>query len=557
MKISNLLLFIFLIINLNAQKASKDWYHEDTANGYNGTSAKKAYHELLKDKKGQTVVVAIIDSGVDVEHEDLAGNIWVNPGEKPNNGIDDDKNGYVDDVNGWNFIGGPDGKNVGSETLEVTRLYAKYRYKYDKVADPKKLSKKDKKEYDQFLKWKNEVETNKGNAEAELAQITAFEANALKGINKLASAMTTKELPFSTLESADALTKMGLTTDPEAQLAYNVTKQLMTQMEGITSIEDLKKSLLEVLEEEKKGTISKAAYQYNPDYDSRKEIVKDNYEDGYQKNYGNNNVEGPDALHGTHVAGIVGAIVNNNIGSDGIAQNVKLMSVRAVPDGDERDKDVANAIRYAVDNGASIINMSFGKGYAWDKKLVNEAVEYAAKKDVLLVHAAGNSGQDNDVVDNFPNDNLGKKGFIFKKQKFAKNWLEVGALAPNPGEEMVANFSNYGKKGVDLFSPGVQIYATTPNNEYQYLQGTSMASPVAAGVAAVLRSQYPGLTAVQVKDILMKSVKPISQTVIKPGSKDKIDFKELSVSGGTVNLYNALKLAAGIKGEKKISQKGV
>ena len=160
---------------------------------------------------------------------------------------------------------------------------------------------------------------------------------------------------------------------------------------------------------------NKLDYAYNPDYDSRKLIVKDNYADSNERFYGNNDVEGPDALHGTHVAGIVGAVVGNEIGSDGIARNVKLMSVRAVPDGDERDKDVANAIRYAVDNGATIINMSFGKGYSWDKKAVDEAVKYAAKHDVLLVHAAGNSGQNNDKTDNFPNDFIGKHGFIFKK----------------------------------------------------------------------------------------------------------------------------------------------
>jgi cell wall-associated protease len=557
MKLSQLLILSLISLGLQAQKASKDWYHEDAANGYNGTSAKKAYHELLKDKKGQTVVVAIIDSGVDIEHEDLQGNIWTNPGEKPGNGIDDDKNGYIDDVHGWNFIGGPDGKNVGPETYEATRLYAKYRYKFDKVTDPKKLNKKDKAQYDLFLKWKNDVESNRASAEAELSQISAVEANALKGMNKLAKAIEGREEGFALMKDSDCLKKLNLESDQEAFIAFNIGKQLMAQADDIESMEDLKKFLINVLEEEKQGSKNKVMYAYNPDYDSRKEIVKDNYDDQYQKNYGNNDVEGPDALHGTHVAGIVGAIVNNGIGSDGIAQNVKLMSVRAVPDGDERDKDVANAIRYAVDNGASIINMSFGKGYSWDKKVVNDAVEYAAKKDVLLVHAAGNSAQDNDATDNFPNDNLGKKGFLFKKVKYAKNWLEIGALSPKPGEDMVATFSNYGKKGVDVFSPGVQIYATVPNNEYQYLQGTSMASPVAAGVAAVIRSQYPSLTAIQVKDIIMKSAKPLTDKVKKPGSSDKVSFSDLSVTGGTVNLYNALKLAEQTKGTKKIKEKGV
>jgi subtilisin family serine protease len=230
--------------------------------------------------------------------------------------------------------------------------------------------------------------------------------------------------------------------------------------------------------------------------------------------------------------------------------------VRAVPDGDERDKDVANAIRYAVDNGASIINMSFGKAYSWDKKVVDDAVKYAEAKDVLLVHAAGNSAQDNDVTDNFPNDYLGKKGFLFfKKDRFAKNWIEVGALDPQKDENMVATFSNYGEKNVDIFAPGVRIYSTLPNNQYQFLGGTSMASPVVAGVAAVLRSQYPALTAEQVKDILLKSSNKFTNVVNVPGGDKKVGFNKLSISGGVVDLSNALEMAASVKGKKKMDKK--
>ncbi len=561
MKIKNLGLLLLLSSSLFAQQkqASKTWYHDDAQTGLNGTAAKKTYKELIKDKKGETIVVAVIDSGVDIDHEDLKDNIWYNKGEIPGNGIDDDKNGYIDDVNGWNFIGGKNGENVGKETYEATRIYAAKRYKFEN-ADPKKMDKNLKKEYEEFLKCKEEVEKGRENAEAEVGQINAFETSALRGLSKIDDALIAKNEGISFLQnSEEPLKVLGIDKDQEASVALNVAVSLLNQMPDLKSMKDVKNALVEVLEEEKQDAKGKLDISYNPDYDSRKLIIKDDYNNSNERYYGNNDVEGPDALHGTHVAGIIGAINDNEIGGDGIAKNVKIMSVRAVPDGDERDKDVANAIRYAVDNGASIINMSFGKGYSWDKKVVNDAVAYAAKKDVLLVHAAGNSAQNNDNTDNFPNDYLGKKGFLFfKKDKFAATWLEIGALSPAKGEKMIAGFSNYGKKNVDLFSPGAEIYSTTPNNEYQYLQGTSMASPAAAGVAAVLRSHFPGLTATQVKEILMKSVTTITEKVNVPGSKtEKKPFNELSVSGGTVNLFNAYKLASTYKPKKKVVQKGV
>jgi cell wall-associated protease len=562
MKFRNCLLLLLLSGSLSAQQAPKDWYHQDAANGYNGTSTKKAFDELLKNKPGKTIVVAVIDSGIDVEHEDLKENIWTNPGEIPNNRIDDDRNGYIDDVHGWNFIGGPDGKNVGPETYEVTRLYSALRYKYDN-ADPAKLSKVQKAEYEKYLSYKSEVEKNLESAKGEIQQISSFEASALKGLGQIETAMVEKKDGLDFLKGENVVKDLNLTENPDLMMALNVSKQLLMQKPTLKNIMELKEALIEVLNEEKVGAQNKIDYAYNPDYDSRKLIVKDNYTNSSERYYGNNDVEGPDALHGTHVAGIIGAVVGNDLGSEGIARNVKLMSIRAVPDGDERDKDVANAIRYAVDNGASIINMSFGKGHSFDKKVVDDAVKYAEKMDVLLVHAAGNSGQNNDDVvknANYPNDDLGKKGFIFKKKYYAPNWIEIGALSFKPAEDMVAGFSNYGKKNVDVFSPGVQIYATVPNNEYQYLQGTSMASPAAAGVAAVIRSQYPALTAPQVKDIMMKSSVPIKQIVKKPGTKgaEKVPFSDLSISGGTVNLYNALKMASTIKGKKKVVEnKGV
>lgn len=540
-------------ININAQGTQgniTNWFHLSSEDGYNGIGSDKAYKELIK-SEGQTVVVAIIDSGVDIDHQDLKDNIWTNPGEIPDNGIDDDKNGYIDDVHGWNFIGGPDGKNVDADSYEGTRVYNKLKYKYAN-ADPAKINKTQKEEYELFKKVEKEVLDKKTQAESELAQIDEAEGRIIDALNNVEKGLKAQNLNLSEIKNLDVSEDTGLA------FGKRVVQKIMEDSPGRSSIEEIKEFILFELLNDKREIQKQLEFAYNTEFDPRADIVKDNYADSYEKYYGNNDVEGPDPLHGTHVAGIVGAVRNNNIGMNGIAANVKLMSVRTVPDGDERDKDVANAIRYAVDNGASIINMSFGKAYSWDKKVVNEAVKYAASKDVLLVHAAGNSGENTDIEDNFPNDHLGKSGFLFfKKEKYAKNWIEVGALSHKKGEDAVAGFSNYGTKEVDIFSPGVQIYATVPNNQYRFLQGTSMASPVVAGLAAVLRSQYPALTAEQVKSIIMTTGTPITDKVKQPGTQELVPFNTLSVSGKIVNLEKALQMAATIKGKKKTKTSGV
>lgn len=547
-KILFILTMCFAASSFYAQEDLKGWFHVAPTDGLNGVASDKAYIELLKNKKSTPVVVAIIDSGIDIEHEDLADNIWVNEDEIPGNGIDDDNNGYVDDVNGWNFIGGPNGKNVGAETYEVTRLYGKYRYKFEN-AKPELLNKKDRKLYDQWLTWKEEVDSKRAGAESYLNEMEATEERLFAAFDALGASLEKDSLEFS----KENISGLNVDSDPLAQIGREIAINVLSE-EDIKSIDGLKTLLSKELEGEKVRQQNKLDYAYNPDYDSRKEIVKDNYADGNERIYGNNDVEGPDALHGTHVAGIVGAVRGNDLGMNGVADNVQLMSIRAVPDGDERDKDVANSIRYAVDNGASIINMSFGKGHSWDEKLVEDAIKYAAKHDVLLVHAAGNSAQDNDKVDNFPNPTV-KRGWLCKKHKPAKNWIEVGALSYGKGDESVAIFSNYGNKMVDLFAPGVKIYATTPDNNYRFLQGTSMASPVVAGVATVIRSYFPALTAEQVKEILESTVTVINGDVNLPGDEGKTTtLSQLCETGGVVNLYNAVKKAMVTKGKKKIKK---
>lgn len=536
----------FLSISLFAQ-APSDWFHLSNDQGFNGVATENAY-KLSKGKPSHTVVVAVLDSGVDVEHEDLRDNIWVNPGEIPDNGIDDDANGYIDDINGWNFIGGAKG-NVNHDTYEATRLYKKYKYKYEN-ANPSQLSKAQKEEYAIFEKVRDEVTSKLESAEKTLQTISDRQDEVMDAIKSVENALDGKDLTSDNLKAIDT------SSDVQLMNGVNMILDALSQGQELGTIENLRTEVLDQFTGAKDRYQGQVDYSYNVEFDPRP-IVGDDYNDPYQKNYGNNDVEGPDAFHGTHVSGIIGAVRNNEIGMDGIATDVRIMSVRTVPNGDERDKDVANAIIYAVDNGASIINMSFGKGYSWDKEAVDAAVRYAAKNDVLLVHAAGNSAQNNDVTNNFPHDAYQKKKLF--RSKNAKNWLEVGALSFEKGENLSAGFSNYGKSDVDIFAPGVAIYSTTPNDKYRNAQGTSMASPVVAGVAAVLRSYYPYLTATQVKEILMESSVKITDEVLIPGEGgEKTSFANLSVSGGTVNAYKAMMLAATVKGKKKIKKsKGV
>jgi len=530
-----------------AQDAVPDnWFNLDAAeSGVQGVSAEKLYGSLLKNRTGERVIVAVIDSGVDAEHEDLKDVMWVNAGEVPNNGIDDDKNGYVDDVHGWNFIGGKNG-NIDKDNLEITRLYRKFHAKY-KDATLTSLSDKDKKEYAQYKKMEKIIEDKRKSASEQLAQMESTKMLVMEALDMVDEALDGKAI---TNENINAIEPGG---NRSLVIGKNIISDALSKGENFESIDAIKKDFDGQLGDAIKYYDTQANYQYNPDFDPRSSIVGDNYADQNERIYGNNDVEGPDAFHGTHVAGIIAAVRNNETGMNGVADNVQIMSVRAVPDGDERDKDVANAIRYAVDNGASIINMSFGKGYSWNKKIVDDAVRYAEKHDVLLVHAAGNSSENTDISDNFPNDTYEKKKFFGKKQ--ARNWIEVGALSWKGGEDAAAGFSNYGKTNVDLFAPGVAIYSTIPDDNYGEAQGTSMASPVVAGVAAILRSYFPTLSARQVKEILMETVVPLNQKVNKPGkSGELVPFSNLSVSGGTINALKAAEKAAKVKGKRKKSR---
>ncbi len=516
--------FIYKHLDDSTKHAPSDWFNLDIEqDAIVGVSTEKAYRELLKNKKSKPVIVAIIDSGVDIDHEDLKDKLWVNPKEIAGNGIDDDKNGYIDDIHGWNFIGGADGKMVTHDNLELTRIYVKYKNKFEGKSESDFKGK----ELNEFKLYKK-VEENYNNKIKEAKQMVAMLGSFMSGYIKADSIIKSvlKKDEYTSKEVEE------LSSDSEKIKAAKATFGLMKMM-GITP-EDLKEGY-EHYENELK-------YNLNLDFEPRS-IVGDNYENKKERKYGNNKVKGSGPVHGTHVAGIVAANRNNNIGMKGIADNVKIMVLRTVPDGDERDKDVANSIYYAVKNGAKIINMSFGKDYSPYKKYVDKAVKYAEKKGVLLVHAAGNDGRNTDETMNFPHPQYEKNG------KWASNWIEVGASSWKNNVNLAADFSNYGKKTVSLFAPGVEIYSTIPNNKYKKLQGTSMASPVVTGVAALVLSYYPHLKAKDLKKILIdSSVKYKNLEVTVPGKPEKTKkFGELSQTGGIVNAYNALKMAENYK----------
>ncbi|MDG1736060.1 MAG: S8 family peptidase [Crocinitomicaceae bacterium] len=427
---------------------------EGTLNWYNqegqGMFTEKAY-KYLKKKESKTVIVGVIDSGVDIEHKDLDGKIWVNSGEIAGNGIDDDNNGYIDDIHGWNFLGNAAGEHVNEARLEKTRILATLAPKYDGI-DPNSIEKDA--EYELYLKVKEEVASGRAQFEQYMGMLDKLPEDAQNYI--------------------------------KSQMDYNL----------------------------------------NVDFDDRS-LIGDDPNDFSDINYGNADVEGPDALHGTHVSGIIGAIRGNTLGGDGVAENVKIMVLRAVPNGDEFDKDIALAVRYAVDNGAEVINMSFGKAYSPHQKEVYEAFKYADSKGVLLIHAAGNDAKDIDVEPNYPTSM-----YSFQTEQL-DHFVTIGASTKNKGSELVASFSNYGAKGVDVFAPGFEIFNAVPQSEYMNLQGTSMAAPMVAGAVAMLKSYFPKLTMKEIKEIMYET----------STKYPKVEgFAEKSVTGGVINIYKAAKV---------------
>lgn len=515
------LLALLPFLSLAQQKVN--WQNLDLkTDAVFGISTEKAYKELLKGKKSTPVLVAVLDGGVDLDHEDLKRVIWTNKKEVAGNGVDDDKNGYVDDIHGWNFLGGKDG-SVEFETLELTRIVRRDMARFAGVTATT-VAEKDKADYETFVKNRTELETQLAEAKNNFQGMMGLKYFLDQVVKKLGKANPT----LADFESFKPTTKQ------EEAIQEIVVGELKKDPDFSAFYENQIVGGVKQAEEQVK-------YNLNIDYDPRS-IVGDDPTNDNEHFYGNNDIKGPDALHGSHVAGIIGADRTNAIGVKGVADQVMIMGVRNTPNGDERDKDVANAIRYAADNGAKVLNMSFGKSYSPSKAVVDEAIKYALSKDVLIVHAAGNDNNDIDVENNFPsrkyNDGTEAGAFIV-----------VGASGSKDDETLKASFSNYGKTSVDVFAPGVAIKSTVPGNKYVNEDGTSMAAPVVSGLAALIRSYYPKLTAAQVKEIILKSVVKVNHNINILKGEDNIStpFADLCVTGGIVNAYNALKLAASYK----------
>ena len=503
-------------------KDQKTWYHKDyaTTKVY-GVNTENAYKFLeSKGLKPKTVVVGVLDSGVEVDHPGLAKNMWKNPNEVPNNGKDDDGNGYVDDIFGWNFLGGKNA-DIDVDNMEVTRVVKKYQSVFegsDSVKNKENQAKMPE-EFAMYMKSK-EIFTKKSQEAKQNVQLYTMIKNAIPDMVKLLGDKTLTKQNLSTIKPSTQQEAMAMqvlaqvSNDP--QVAGKSAAEVKTYMDA-----QMKEALDYYAPQAEKG--------YNLDFDPRKEIVGDNYDDYSEKNYGNNHYEGPDAKHGTHVAGIIAGLPNGSEPQYGVASRVaKIMTVRAVPDGDERDKDVANAIRYAVDNGAKILNMSFGKPVSPGKNVVWDAFKYAESKGVLLVKAAGNENEDIAEHQYFPTNYKSTSD----EKPFVNNMIVVGSNT-NDANALKSSFSNYNKKMVDVFAPGSEIYSTVPDGKYEYLQGTSMASPVVAGASAVLLAYMPNLKPEQIIESLVNTTNASTNN----------GFENLSRSGGVIDVAKAAEYA--------------
>ncbi|MEL0280799.1 MAG: S8 family peptidase [Gammaproteobacteria bacterium] len=461
-----------------------------------GMSVERAYSELLNGKIGKKVVVAVIDAGIDITHEDIKDLIWINDDEIAGNNIDDDKNGYVDDINGWNFLG-----NSYNETLEMTRIIR------DEL--------KDNRRYEKAKETINlKIEESKKNLEFYNSLVEGF-SKAKKDIQGFLGMNSFTEEDLNNIETTDSII---MASKQRIQYFNSIDVDLDYLKEGVDYFSD------------------QSNYHYNVNFNGRLKVGDDIYNID-DVDYGNPNVSHSKKTedHGTHVAGIIAGIRSNNIGSKGVNNNLEIMPLRAVPNGDEYDKDIALAIKYAVDNGARIINMSFGKSFSSNPEWVIDAIKYAADNDVLIVHAAGNDAEDLDNIENenYPNDQY------LGKDEFSDNFITVGASTMNYNENLIASFSNYGNENVDVFAPGYNVFSLTPENEYEALSGTSMAAPAVSGVASLVLSYFPKISAKKLKEIILESGIKVEIKVNHAG-KENISLDSISKTGKIVNAYNAL-----------------
>ncbi len=476
----------------------KNWHNLDIEkDSVPGTSVERAYNELLNDLKGKKVIVAVIDTGLDIDHISLSENIWINKDEKVN-GKDDDNNGYIDDIHGWNYLG-----SSYNETRDMTRI----------LRDNKINNRK-------YNLVEEEIQKEIKNSKEQLNILNYYIQILDESKELLSDYLDNDNFSIQDVNSIE-------TVDPKLNRAKNIykdfdfygyTKEYLN--EGIDQYNDF------------------INYHFNVEFNGR--TTNDDIYDINDRNYGDNNINNTkeSESHSTHVSGIISGNRKIEDGNKGINNLAEIMVLRAVPNGDEYDKDVALAIRYAVDNGAKIINGSFGKYFSSNPEWVIDAIRYASENDVLFIAGAGNESKDLDSLsnDNYPNDQY------YNKDEFSETFIKVGASSINLDENFTAYFSNYGKINVDIFAPGVDIYSSMPNNKYKFRDGTSMASPVVAGIASLIMSYFPRLSAKKVKEIILESGIDIDLEIGNLG--DKKNFNEYSKSGKLINAYNALILAS-------------
>ncbi len=500
----------------------KDWHYLDyQKDGYMGISLNQAY-ELLKGRKSEPVIVAVIDSGIDTLQPDLQPVLWKNPKEIPNNGIDDDGNGLIDDYHGWNYLGAANGENLAISVSDIYRTYHRFKQQFE---NKKQKDIPDSLQW-QYREWKRAGEKLDSKYAEANKNINLIRKNweVLSETNKLMIQLLKKDVFNNTDLDSIVLNKNN---SELVGLWRNVFRgQEFNNQAFLKDYENYKKELEEDI-------IKKTT----PPSRARDSLLNNNGYDITTTHYGNHNLTTHSGYHGTSVSSIIGAVRNNGKGIDGIADNVQIMVLRGILGKDEFDKDVALSIRYAVDHGAKVINMSFGKYVSPDKRWTDEAIEYALSKDVIVVHATGNDATDIDKDTHYPN------GYTIANKKLP-NFINVGASGDPSSGDWIAPFSNYGKKTVDVFAPGSYIHCAIAGDGTQTADGTSLASPVVAGIAALLRSYFPKLTAVEVIDIIKNSGTTITEKVNKPGSNtEKVYLSELCDSGRIVNAAAAVKMA--------------
>ena len=522
-------------LNMDEQKK---WQHMDLyQDTIPGISLDKMYQDLLKNNKGVDVIVAIIDTELDINHEDLKTVIWTNQKEIFNNGIDDDKNSYIDDYHGWNFLGNLKGENVIYGNMESIRIIRKFKAEFEgktqESISTNRLS--------DYLVFQTALKVRE-RANNDFVKDSIYINRAAKGY-------------YTSLEVAQKYIPSGDYTNQKLDSLMNVFKDDKELHRKFDNMKDVIKYNVsdKWISDYRKGVAEKFK-SINLDYNDR-ELIGDNPENLSDKNYGNNNVSENSRVlyHSTEVAGLLASNRENAIGIKGISNKIKVMPLALSSYGDEHDKDIALAIRYAVDNGAKVINMSFGKLLSMHHDWVLDAIRYAEEKDVLIVSSAGNGGMEVKLENMYYPNNRNISG-----KEVSSNFIKVGATTSFADEKLVASFSNYSKEFVDVFAPGAKIYTTFPDNNYKFDSGTSLAAPIVSGIAALIRSHYPKLTAAQVKQIILESGVSYDIEVQVPGEKKGVTkpFKELSKSGKVVNAYNAMLMAKQVsKGKLKLGVK--